>query len=274
MKKIFALVLCALMICSCFMLTACEEIEDAIKDMVEDEMKKPDETDENGDLKTLGGKTPEQLYADANTLLKNATNFTITAKQDIIMEYQGQKNEMKQTVLQKIDGDNSYYKISGVEGAESEGWYVDGVIYTTMGGVKAKATLSKKDYYEKFLGSSEEESKLFDIPESWFTDIVIKQDGEEYYMQFSVSGEEYSKLMQKAELDVTLAENVDYKVYFDKDGKILRMETDFDMEMEGVKASTHTESIFSEVGTTKGVTAPEDADTYQDVTEELNSMLG
>ena len=268
MKKFLALLMCAVMLCSCFMLTACEDVEEEIKDKI------ADETDENGDLKTLGGKTPEQLYTDASSLLKNATNFTLTAKQDITMEMQGEKTEMKQTVVQKIDGDNSYYKTSGVEGAESEGWYVDGVIYTVMGGVKAKATLSKKDYYEKFLGSSEEESKIFDIPESWFKDIVIKQEGAEYYIQFSVSGEEYSKLLEKADLGANIGENVEYKVYFDKDGKILRMTTDFDMNVQGIKASTHTESIFSDVGTTKAVTAPADADSYQDVTNELNSMFG
>lgn len=268
MKKILALVLCVLMLCSCFMLTACEDVEDEIKDMIKDE------TDANGNLKTLGGKTPKQLYADASALINKATNFTFTATQDISMEVAGQKMDVKQTVVQKLVGDDSYYKISGVEGAESEGWYVDGVIYTTMGGVKAKATLSKKDYYEKFLGSSEEESKMFDIPESWFTDIVIKQEGAEYYIQFSVSGEEYSKLMQKADLDVKFAENVDYKVYFDKDGKILRMETDFDMVTEGVKASTHSESIFSDVGTTKAITAPEGADSYKDVTNDLENMIG
>ena len=270
MKKLLAFLMCAILVCSCFAFTACKKDEDKedVTTIIEDV------TDENGNLKTLGGKTPEQLYADASTLLKNATNFTLTAVQDIRIDMDGEIIEVKQTVVQEVDGDNSHYKTSSdMEGTESEGWYVDGVIYAEMSGVKAKATISKKDYYEKFLGSSEEENKILDIPESWFSDIVIKQEGEEYYIQFSVSGEEYSKLLNKADLEATIKGNVDYKVYFSKDGKILRMESDFAMDVMGATATTHTESIFTEVGTTKKVTAPADGDSYTDVTDQFNAKI-
>jgi len=263
MKKLLALLMCAILVCSCFIFTACEDTEKEIKDLIEEET-----------VKTLGGKTPEELYADASRFLKDATNFTITSTQDITMKYQGETMEMTQTIIQKIDGDNEYYKMSGVEGANSEGWYVDGVIYTIMNGTKAKATLSKKDYYEKFLNSSEEESKLLNIPESWFKDIVFKKAGNEYYLQFSISGEEYTNLMAKMDLNVGLDDTVDYRLYFDKDGKILRMETNFDMNVEGITASTKSKSVFSDVGTTQPITAPANTEAYMDVTDSLNSMLG
>ena len=146
-----------------------------------------------------------------------------------------------------------------------EGWYVDGVVYTQKNGEKIKAELSKEDYYKNFLGNDANEDKVFDIPESWFVDITIKPDGDEYYIAFTVSGAEYSELFKKTDLNASLAENVDYKVYFDKDGKILRMETDFSMEIEGVVANTHSESIFENVGTTQKITAPADADSYTKV---------
>ena len=264
MKKLLALLMCAIIVCSCFMFTACEKTEDEIKDAIEKE-----ET-----FKTLSGKTPEELYADASELMKNATNFTMTSTQDITMKYQGETMTMTQVIIQKIDGENEYYKMSGVEGADSEGWYVDGVIYTEMNGTKAKATLSKKDYYEKFLGSSEEDSKILNIPESWFKDIVFKKSGDEYYIKFSISGEEYTKLFAKLNLQVGLDDTVDYKVYFNKEGKLLRMETDFDMTVQGISASTKTKSVFSDVGTTAPIVAPTNPESYQDVTDSINSMLG
>ena len=264
MKKFLAILMCATLLLSCLMLSACEA-EDILKDVIDETDESGefvlDETDENGNLKTLGGKLPKELYKDAFELLNSATNFTMTAKQLISMEIEGEKIEVTQTVFQKADGDNAYFKSSGVEGAEMEGWYVDGVVYTQKNGEKIKAELSKEDYYKNFLGNDANEDKVFDIPESWFVDITIKPDGDEYYIAFTVSGAEYSELFKKTDLNASLAENVDYKVYFDKDGKILRMETDFSMEVEGVVANTHSESIFENVGTTE-VTAPADADSY------------
>jgi hypothetical protein len=66
-----------------------------------------------------------------------------------------------------------------------------------------------------------------------------------------------------------VAETVDYKVYFTKEGKILRMITDFSVNVDGVVATTHAESIFENVGTTEAITAPADADSYTDVTSNL-----
>ena len=265
MKKFLALIMCVVLLTSCFMLSACDEVEDEIKDVI-DEM--VDETDENGDFKTLGGKTPEQLYADASALLKQATNFTQKATQKIDMNFEGETISVEQIVFQKLDGDNSYFKTSGVEGAEMEGYYVDGVIYAKMNGVKNKATLSKEDYYKKFLGESADESKIFDLPESWFTDISIKPDGDKYYIEFMVSGEEYAKVISKGagNVNFSLADNISYKVYFTKDGKILELITDFSMVVEGVETKVHSVSAFSDVGTTAPIEAPADADSYNDVT--------
>lgn len=272
MKKFLAILMCATLLLSCLMLSACDA-EDILKDVIDETDESGefvlDETDENGNLKTLGGKLPKELYKDAFELLNSATNFTMTAKQLISMEIEGEKIEVVQTVFQKIDGDNSYFKSSGVEGAEMEGWYVDGVVYAQRNGEKVKTEISKEDYYKNFLGSDANEDKVFDIPESWFVDITIKPDGDEYYIAFTVSGAEYSELFKKTDLNASLAENVDYKVYFDKDGKILRMETDFSMEIEGVVANTHSESIFENVGTTQKITAPADADSYTKVELDL-----
>ena len=135
MKKFLAMIMCAALLLSCLMLSACDEqdaqdaLSDALGDIIETGV--PDETDENGDLKTLGGKTPEQLYADAYELLSKATNFTMTSKQNISMVIDGEPIDVVQNVFQKIDGDNSYFKTSGVEGAEMEGWYVRKLAYIT-----------------------------------------------------------------------------------------------------------------------------------------------
>ena len=263
MKKFLSIIMCVVLIASCFMLGACDE-----EKVAEDIKKILDETDENGNLKTLGGKTPKELYDEASAILSNATNFTQEAVQDISMVINGESMALKQNVLSKVDGDNSYIKSSGVEGSEMEGFYVDGVVYAKMNGVKNKASLSKAEYYEKFLGTTEEESKILDIPESWFKDIVIKKDGDEYYIHFVVSGEEYSKLIGKAAagIDVSLATDVNYKVYLTKEGKLSKVIVEVEMEIEGAKVKLYSESKFYDVVTTAPITAPADADSYTDVT--------
>lgn len=268
MKKFLTMIMCAALLLSCLMISACDE-QDVMDELIKEIN---DETDANGDLKTLGGKTPEQLYKDASELINKATNFTMTSKQLISMDIEGEKIDVVQNIFQKIDGDNSYFETSGVEGAEMEGWYVDGVVYAQHAGEKVKATISMDDYYEKFLGSAPSENKIMNIPESWFVDITIKQSGEEYYTEFTVSGAEYAKVIGNAKLDAEVAENVVHKVYFNKDGKILRMETDFTITADGVVAQTHTESIFENVGTTEKITAPADADSYTDVTDAMNAQ--
>lgn len=176
----------------------------------------------------------------------------------------GESQTVKQTITQSVCGDNSYFKLDGLE-SKMEAYYVDGVVYAKTNGIKVKKEISKEEYYKEYLGDSANEDKILDIPESWFSGIVIKPDGDNYYLQFSIDGEKYSELIGKTGVSVEISGDVDYRVYFDKEGNIIKMTTDFEMGIEGFMTSTKAVSIFKNIGTTEPIKAPADADSYSAV---------
>lgn len=268
MKKFLALMLALILVCCSFVLVSCDEEEnDKDKDDVTEA--EVEATNAEGEIEKLNGKTAQELYELAYEKMENATNYTVTSSQDITVIVDGQEIKQTQTVLQEVNGDNFHSKTSGVENAEQESWYVDGVLYTSAYGKNVKATMTMEQYYEEYLGSGEEESKLFNIPESWFVDITFEKEDDKYYIVFTVSAEKYEELIGTAGISANIDGDVKYRVYFDKDGNLESMKVDMSMTVNGTPASVSSVSIFSNVGTTAAITAPEGADSFVDVTEEL-----
>ncbi len=230
-------------------------------------------------IELLDGKTPIQKYDEVYETLKNVTNITITADQDIVMSfnYQGQTQtqDMVQSVVTKYAGDN----FSVVGSAESMGQkipsanacYVDGTVYTVQinNGYKFKYTATK-DQLAAMVGMDPDAPKIFDIPESWFIDVKFYEEsnGDRAYMKFVLSGEQYTEMFSNLALlsSVESMSNITHKVYFTAEGDIDSIVTTASMVMNDpnlgkVNASFVSTSTFSDIGTTV-VTAPADADSY------------
>ena len=230
-------------------------------------------------IELLGGKTPIQKYDEVYEVLKNATNVTITAKQDIVMSFkangQTQTQDMKQTIVQKYAGDN----FSIVGSAESMGQsipsvnahYVDGMVYTVQvnNGYKFKYNATKDQLASK-VGVDPDAPKIFDIPESWFLDVKFYEEsnGDRAYMKFVLSGEQYMEMFSNLALlsSVQSMSNITHKVYFTANGDIDSVVTTASMVMHDpslgeVNASFVSVSTFGDIGTTV-VTAPADAGSY------------
>ncbi|MBQ7354366.1 MAG: hypothetical protein IJW62_02475 [Clostridia bacterium] len=230
----------------------------------------------------LNGKTPEKAYNDALAAINSVSNCEMISTQDINMKmnYNGEAMEQKQkqTITQKMDGDNVYAKIGG--GAlEQETWYVDGVLYTISGDVKAKATLSLKEYQEQMMGDSSD--NLLHIPEAWFKDVQFKTVDGQKTLEFKIDGKEYLNLVDNAldsmgtSVDDMVISEVLYTVYFTADGSIEKVvnvfSTTFSLQGIEVEASYNTVTTVS-IGTAGKITAPADGDSFIDVTDNMDSI--
>jgi hypothetical protein len=248
MKKFLSLLLALILVFSMFTLASCDQND------------KDDDDDET--VETLDGKTPEELYALSQTKLKEATSYTVTATQVITMSVEDETMTMNQEVISKLDGDNSYVKSTNdmTSDANMEAWYVDGIVYASMMGVKAKAYVDKEEFMQKYMGKDPSESTLLDIPESWFEDIEFEKDGKSWALKFTVKGEEYTKYFANVGLGGTINGNVKHQVFFDSNGNLEKITTVFDMTIQGIDAhcvSTSTVTIGSVT-----INPPADADSY------------
>lgn len=247
MKKLFIVLLALTLAFASFSLVSCDK-EDGSKF-----------------VETLSGKTPEELYELSQAKLKEATSYSITSSQVITMTAGGQKVTMNQSVVTKINGDNSYVKATNdfTPDANMESWYVDGIVYAAMNGVKNKAEISKEVYMKEYMNADPSESTLLDIPESWFKNIKFKQEGKDWVLVFDVDGSKWTETLGNIGLGGTIDGNVKYKMYFDDNGNIGKLTTTFSMTVSGVKATCVSESIIKIENVT--ITPPADADSYQTV---------
>ena len=253
MKKFLSLLLALVLVCTMFSLVSCDQSD---KDRDKDK-------DDEKTVETLNGKTPEELYLAAQETLKIAPSYSVESTQVITMSYQGESMVMNQAVFNKINGDDSYVKTSNdMDSSMSmEAWYVDGVVYAAMNGMKVKANVDKEEFMQQYMGKDPSESTLLDIPESWFEDIKFEKSGDAWVLNFVVSGEEYSQYFENIGLGGEISGNVKHKVYFDKNGNLEKVDTTFDMSVQGIDAHCVSTSIITIETVT--ITPPADADSYQ-----------
>ena len=269
MKKLIALFLCMLLIGSMLILSSCDDTsDDPAPTEQKDDSEKKDDTPKG--LETLNGKTPKELYNEALATLASYTNYQMTTTQLITMSAQGQSQDINQTVITKADGNESYVKMTNDmdSSVNMESWYVDDWMYVIGNGARKKANITWEEMQEKFMPEGAgSDSALMNIPESWYKDIRFMEDGENYYLEFIVSGEEYCKYMKSTALGTQLqgVDDVSYKVYFDKNGNLGEIVTEFDYVVQGINCHAVSTSYISNVGNVS-IEAPENTDSFIDVT--------
>lgn len=224
-------------------------------------------------LEKLDGKTPEELYEVAREKLNEAKSYYVKSTQDIVMSATiGDKTEtvnMSQLVETKFGGGNYYFKSKNEnewgENLDIEAWYIDGVVYyDAFGAQKFKASISKEDYMKNYMNVDPSESTLLDLPESWFENIKFEKEGDLWVLKFVVSGEKYSEIYKNVGMEGSvISGNVDYRMYFDKDGNIQKLVTSLDMEVMGMAA--HCDSVSLITIEDVEVTAPENASEFKEV---------
>ncbi len=221
--------------------------------------------DSDNGVATLDGKTPEELYELSQQSLAAATSYTVNATQVITMSAGGQSMTINQVVISEINGDEAHLKATNdmESSMNMEVWYVDGIVYSSMFGIKAKAEVDKEAFMEEYMDKDPSESTLLDIPESWYKNIKFQKTGDDWYIKFVISGEKYTEYFAEAGLGGTITGDVTHKVFFDDDGNLEKITTSFDLDMQGISA--HCDSISTVTIGNVTITAPADADSYQAV---------
>lgn len=243
-----------------------------------------DPTGDNGTVTTTAPEdeepTPEEAYNIALEAVNNTDNYEMTSVQDIelTMTYNGQtvNQEQTQNIVQKMNGENIYVRVDGAA-LEQETWYVDGTLYTISDGVQAKATLSLKEFQEQMMGDSS--NNLLNIPESWFKGVEFKTVDGKKTLEFKIDGNEYLTLVGNmldalgtSADDMNISEVV-YTVYFTENGAIEKIVTVFSVSfsMQGVEATANYNTVTTvSIGTAGEITAPENGDSFIDVTDQMN----
>ena len=271
MKKRISMILSGLLALSmiAFSMTGCLEEDWEAED--------EDEEEEQSD-----GSSPEELYVEALNAVNTSTNWELTSTQEIEMTMkmgeQTQKQEQTQTSVQKMNGDDVYVKIGGAA-IEMETWYVDGMLYTISGDVKAKAKLSLKDYQDQYMTDSE--NTLLNIPKDWFEDVMFEKKDGKNCLNFHVSGDQYSEVVGNA-LDSLVGQGmeaeigeVDYTVVFDDKGNLEQIICDFSASftLQGIEVTADYHTVTDvKIGAAGEITAPADADSFIDVTDKMDSV--
>ena len=261
MKKIITLLLCLAFICSAFLFASCDTNntdESTSSDTNESTNQSNSNQDDNS---TLNGKTAEELYSLALEKLQNLTNFEMISTQAITLSYEGESETANQTTITKINGTNCYMKTESElsEEANMEIWYVDEWYYIIKGNIQNKAHLTWDKMQEYMPQGSSGDSILMNFPKEWFKDIQFKQEEEKYYIEFILSGNDYLNYIESNinfGVDMSMLEDISYRVYFDQDGNIGDIVTEFELVVEGISFRCKGTSWVTNIDSTV-IEAPE-----------------
>lgn len=265
MKKLLALLLCLMLVCSAFVLTSCDEPD----------LPKDSEDDDSNTLATLNDKTPEELYEETLERISSITNYEMTTSQVITMNVNGKDMTVNQSISAKMDGQEQYVKATNDTASEAnmEIWYVDEWLYTINRGSQVKANISYEKMQTEYAPEgSDSSSALMNIPEHWFKDVLFQKEGDLYYIEFIVSGSEYLQYMQSTALGdlVKDATDISYKVYFDADGNLENIvtECDYTVSQSGTTVEAHlvATTTISNIG---NVTITPPTGSFIDVTDRM-----
>ena len=220
----------------------------------------------------LGGKTPKTLYAEAIDYIKGLTNYEIAFDGNYTYTYyettetndKGETKESQKPIVQKENtsmvykgADKTFSYIYKSEGYEERLIYDGTSVYQLLNTVKEQ----KKCTYDAFVseyGNFVESGILIDLKDSHFDKVRFVPDGEYFVLDFEITADEYYEL---AGGDVT--SSVDYKVYFDADGTIVKFERSMEYYYyESVLVNDTMTASFKNIGKTAKITAPDDADKY------------
>ncbi len=281
LTKIIALLL-ALMMCI-IPLTSCDVLDQIFGGTDDDGGDNGDDGGNENDDTKLNGKTAQQAYLEMCAAFNSSTNYTTSTVQDITMVIsimgQTQTQEQRQTIIAKLCGEDQYMKTEAPSN-NMEIYYVDGVMYTTTEGVKAKATISLDAYMEHYGMGNTAETMFPEFSAETLEDLVFKKSGEYYTVDFSMTGTEYVAIVGDMFSDSLGGEveyrTVEYKLYFDADGVLKKYDCtlDYSIEISGVTVDATAVSV-SEVtlGNVTEILPPDDASSYIDVTDALNKEI-
>lgn len=244
MKKIFAIVL-AMAVLFAFCACKSEKNEDT-------------EESETGvkALDTLAEKTPKELYNEAMEYIKALTNYEIVIDSVYKTEYEGETSEEVSNTVHRSSGDTFYYCYKS-ENYEEFFLHDGKTLYQTVNNVSEKKDISYADFMNEW-GSVTSEGMLIALDDSMLESKVFIPEGEEYYLDISISEDKYYEMTQ-----ATIEKPVAYRVYFDGNGVFTRFSrTMVYYYYESILVEDVVKVALKNVGSAEPATTPENADLF------------
>ena len=284
MKKFLSLMLAVLLLGSSFIMVSCDDMMDGFIDEGSDlgsdagseegsDLSEDSDGGEDQQVDPLKMKADELFGMVSESLKDIKDNYTTVAQQSISATVEGQSIEMTQSVTVKVDGKNVYFSTEGVESAEMEYWYFDGLCYMDFMERKIKYALDPDEIDGELAGMGiGTEAGIAAIPSEWLKDVETKRDDKGFYLEVEVDGEKFSQIYTAMGLGGEITGDVNYKIYFDAELGLIAEVVEYDMLMEGFNFKVLSEQKIVDVGTTK-VSVPVNASEFVDMSEEVNESI-
>ena len=217
MKKIIALILVLMMILP--LAVACGDTENS-----NDPSKtQPSDSDTNGEgsadegveVDKLNGKTPKELYdATITALSKTAEYDVIISTISSVHLLADEPTVSKDSEEYLVNNGEAYMKYTSAANHTNEIWFKDGSMYVAIDGEdKQRTQMSAETFASNYLLNIS--SVIFPLADSYFTNKKFTKTGEEFFLTFAVTSDDYMKYMS-AEISST----AEYKICFDSLGNI------------------------------------------------------
>ena len=267
-RKLALLLVMALLISTClFTLSACDDDDD-------------DDGDEIEIVDTLNGKTPLEIYREAETKLESASNAEMSGVADISVKISGDgisvNQSMDMTMLSQINGETMYTKItqesSGVAGSNmiQESWLVGGMFYERIEDEEENYKVKTPMTYDEYIEADGDDSEYFiDITSGLLDNAKFKKDGNNYYLDLKLTGEQiqqYAGDLVSSFGNGMAFDTLNYRMCFDQNGDLKGFNISFggSATEEGMTMEMEmTMRVDVKYGTVGTITAPADAGSYE-----------
>ena len=220
----------------------------------------------------LGGKTPKEIYNEAIDYIKGLKNYEIVIDGSYKYTYfeagetdeeGATKESTKPTVSEEKTSmvykgaDKTFSYVYKREGYEERLIYDGTSVYQLFNNVREQKKMSYDEFIKKY-GSFVEGGILIGLMDSNFDKVRFVPAGEFFVLNFTITAEEYAELAGGE-----VNGNVDYKVYFDANGTIVKFERSMEYYYyETILVEDVMTASFKNIGKTAKITAPSDAKNY------------
>ena len=174
---------------------------------------------------------------------------------------------LDQKDIQQHDGNNQHHQTTVGGETYMEYWWVDDWYYMgenmlTYSGSYFKGYVTWEYYLENYLKTSDT-TTFINYPISWFEDLSIKKQGNNYYLEAMINGEKVSPHFGNS-TGATIS-NVSVQINIDSKGAFKAITLKYTQTQYGHDYNFTSTGTFTNVGTTV-VVGPENPDAFTEMT--------
>ena len=241
MKKLTAIILAVLLLCSTLALSSCTTVFENLMDMVEDKMedkvedgkdkakesKEADESEQPVKVSHINGKSVKEVYEQTQLLLLRMTEYELEGEYVFSNTKTGDTKPENKTNFKSTVSKNSAYSKKVVDGTVREYYYVNDNAYTLVdGALMSKETNADAEYFvDKNVYNINIKTggmaNWVDAPYLYYGQTTFTKLGNEYTLELSLTSNDAKEYYEETvDLDDINSASVDLSFTFDSNGKV------------------------------------------------------